>query len=136
MPIEQEEIIRSILTDSRVIAVVGASPKPYRDSNSIAGFLEAAGYTVYRVNPQYEAIDGKPCYPDLASIPEPIDIVNVFRRSDAVPEIVEESLAVKAKVLWLQFGVIHDEAAARAEQGGIQVLMDHCIAVDHRRLIP
>ncbi len=135
MPIEDDATIRGILTDSRVIAVVGASPKPYRDSNSIARFLEDKGYTVYRVNPQYQTIDDKPCYPDLASVPEPIDIVDVFRRSEAVPEIVDEALAAKAKTLWLQFGVVHEEAAATAEQGGMHVVMDHCIAVDHRRFV-
>jgi len=135
MPIEQDEVIRSILTESKVIAVVGASPKPYRDANSIARFLERTGYTVYRVNPLYDTIDGKPCYKDLASVPEPIDLVDVFRRSDAVPDIVEEAIAVKAKAIWLQFGVIHEEAAAVAEAAGMQVIMDHCIAVDHRRLV-
>jgi len=115
--------------------VVGASPKPYRDSNSIARFLERARYTVYRVNPRYESIDGKPCYTDLASVPERIDVVDVFRRSEAVPDIVAESLRVKAKVLWLQFGVVHAEAAEAAERGGMQVVMDHCIAIDYRRLV-
>jgi len=135
MAIEHDEVLRSILTTNRVIAVVGASPKPYRDSNSIARFLDGAGYTVYRVNPAYDSIDGKPCYKDLASVPEKIDIVDVFRRPDAIPDIVAEALAVKARVLWLQFGVVHEEAAAVAEKGGMQVVMDHCIAVDHRRLV-
>ncbi len=135
MPIEQNEVIRSILTDSRVVAVVGASPKPYRDSHSIALFLEGRGYTVYRVNPAYDTIDGKPCYKDLSAVPEPIDIVDVFRRPEAVPAIVDEALAVGAKVLWLQFGVVHEDAAAAAEAGGLKVVMDHCIAVDHRRLV-
>ena len=135
MPIEQDDIIQSILTESKVVAVVGASPKLYRDSNSISRFLEAEGYTVYRVNPQYDTIDGKPCYKDLASVPERIDIVDVFRRSDAVPDIVEEAIAAGAGTIWLQFGVVHEDAAARAEEAGLRVVMDHCIAVDHRRLV-
>ena len=135
MPIEDEDELRSVLKQSAVIAVVGASPKPYRDSHSIANFLERNGYRVYRVNPLYDEIDGKPCYNNLSEVPEPIDIVDVFRRPDAVPDIVRESLAVNAKVLWLQLGVIHEDAALIAEAGGMRVVMDHCIAVEYRRLV-
>lgn len=135
MPIEDDAAIRKILETSRTIAVVGASENPNRDSNSIMRFLMNRGYDVYPVNPQYERVLGRKCFPDMASVPVPIDIVDVFRTPEAVPAIVDEAIAVKAKVLWLQFGVIHEEAARKAEQNGIQVLMDHCIAVDHRRLI-
>lgn len=135
MPIEDEHTIRQILEESRTIAVVGASQKPWRDSNSIARFLIRQGYVVYPVNPRYEEIDGVKCYPDVKSIPARIDIVDVFRQSSAVPDIVDDAVSAEAKILWLQFGVIHEEAAEKAEQAGLQVIMDHCIAVDHRQLV-
>lgn len=135
MPIENDERLREILTTSRTIAVVGASTKPYRDSNQIADFLLRQGYEVHPVNPAYPETNGRTCYPDLAHVPGPIDIVDVFRAPEAVDEIVDEAIAVKAKVLWLQLGVVNDAAAARAEQAGMTVVMDHCIAVDHRRLL-
>ncbi len=135
MPIEDDSIIRSILRTSTTVALVGASENPHRDSNRIMKFLMDQGYVVHPVNPQYENVLGRKSFPDLSSVPEPIDIVDVFRNPDAVPAIVDEAIAVRAKVLWLQFGVIHEEAAGKAEKRGIQVIMDHCIAVDHRRLI-
>lgn len=135
MPIEDTDTIRKILQEARTIAVVGASEKPWRDSNSIARFLKHKGYTVYPVNPNYREIDGEQCYPDLASIPAPIDIVDVFRQPSAVPEIVKEAVAIGAKTLWLQYGVVHEQAAAEAERSGLQVIMDRCIAVDYRQLL-
>jgi predicted CoA-binding protein len=135
MPIEDDETIEKILRTSRTIAVVGASDNPDRDSNRIMQFLLNRGYDVYPVNPQYKSVLGRTCVPDLVSVPVAIDIVDVFRTPEAVPGIVEESIAVKAKVLWLQYGVVHQEAAQNAEKGGIQVIMDHCISVDHSRLI-
>jgi predicted CoA-binding protein len=114
---------------------VGASEKPWRDSNSIAHFLKRKGYTVYLVNPNYREIGGEQCYPDLQSIPAAVDIVDVFRQPSAVPEIVKEAAAIGARTLWLQYGVIHEQAAAEAERAGMQVIMDRCIAVDHRQLI-
>lgn len=135
MPIEDEDIIRKILTSARTIAVVGASEKPWRDSNSIMQYLMQRGYKVYPVNPAYENILGERCYPDVASIPDRIDIVDVFRNPDAVPEIVADAIAARAGVLWLQLGVVNADAATKAEKHGLQVIMDHCIAVDHRRLI-
>jgi predicted CoA-binding protein len=135
VPIESDIEIKAILTSAKTIAVVGASNKPYRDSNRIADVLIRAGYDVYPVNPAYAQTNDVKCYPDLRSIPVPIDIVDVFRKPEVVDEIVDEALAVKAKVLWLQLGVINEAAARRAEQGGMKVIMDHCIAVDHRRLM-
>jgi predicted CoA-binding protein len=135
MPIEDEAILKTILEQARTVAVVGASPKPWRDSHSVALFLKRAGYTVYYVNPSYETIEGEPCYPNLRSVPSTIDIVDVFRQPSAVPDIVQEAIAIHAKTLWLQYGVVHDEAAAEAERAGLQVVMDHCIAVDYRRLM-
>jgi uncharacterized protein len=135
MPIEEENTIREILATAKTIAVVGASNKPYRDSSRIAGYLKRKGYRVFLVNPAYTEIDGEPCFPSLASLGTPIDIVDVFRNSDAVPGIVDETIAVHAKTLWLQLGVIHEQAAQKAEAAGVRVVMDHCIAVDHARLV-
>jgi predicted CoA-binding protein len=136
MPIHDSDGIRKILQEARTIAVVGASPKPWRDSNSISHFLVGKGYTVYPVNPKYTEIEGAQCYPDVKSIPEKIDIVDVFRQSTAIPGVVTDAIAAGAKILWLQYGVIHEVAAAEAEQAGLKVVMDHCIAVDHRQLLP
>lgn len=135
MPIENDDILRNILKTSSTIAVVGASPKPWRDSGSIARFLMKKGYKVFPVNPKYEEVLGEICYPDLKSVPEKIDIVDVFRNSDAVDGIVSEAIEVGAKVVWMQLDVVNPDAAQRAEQAGLQVVMDRCIAVDHRRLI-
>ncbi|MCI0706068.1 MAG: CoA-binding protein [Ignavibacteriae bacterium] len=135
MPIHDEHTIKQILEQSKTIAVVGASPKRWRDSNSIALFLANRGYTVYPVNPRYEEIDGMKCYPEVKSIPASIDIVDVFRQSSAVPDVVEDAVSAKAKTLWLQFGVVHEEAADQAEHAGMQVVMDRCIAVDYRQLV-
>ncbi|MEX1139784.1 MAG: CoA-binding protein [Bacteroidota bacterium] len=135
MPIEDDASIQLILKTSRTIALVGASENPNRDSNRIMQFLMDRGYDVHPVNPQYENVLGRKCFPDLASVPVQIDIVDVFRNPEAVPAIVDEAIAVKAKALWLQFGVVHPKAARKAEKNGLPVIMDHCIAVDHRRLI-
>jgi hypothetical protein len=135
MPIDDDIQIKQILSSTKTIAVVGASNKPERDSHRITDVLIRSGYTVFPVNPAYSETNGVKCYPDLKSIPAPIDLVDVFRNPEAVDEIVDESIQVKAKVLWLQLGVINDRAAKRAEEAGMKVVMDHCIAVDHRRLI-
>ncbi|MEP0821302.1 MAG: CoA-binding protein [Ignavibacterium sp.] len=135
MPVEDAATIEKILRDSKTIALVGASENPARDANRIMRFLLNRGYTVHPVNPRYPSVLGKTCYPDLVSVPDPIDIVDVFRRSEAVPGIVDEAIKIKAKVLWLQLDVVHEEAAAMAEQHGMQVVMDRCIAVEHRRLL-
>lgn len=135
MPIEHDAQIKEILRNARTIAVVGASDDPSRDSHSITKFLIDEGYEVFPVNPKYRSILGVPCYADLKSIPQKIDIVDVFRRPDAVLPVVEEAIAAGAKTLWLQLGVVNEEAASLAEQQGLQVVMDHCIAIELRRLI-
>lgn len=135
MPIENDDILRNILKTSRTIAVVGASPKPWRDSGSIAHFLMKKGYKVFPVNPMYQEVLGEVCYPDLQSVPEKIDIVDVFRKSDAMDDVVSDAIQVGAKIVWMQVDVVNPEAAQRAEEAGLQVIMDRCIAVDHRRLI-
>ena len=125
--------IKSILEESKTVAVVGLSPNEERDSHRVARYLQAQGYHIIPVNPGADEILGERSYPDLASIPEPIDVVDVFRRSEAVPEIVEEAIKVGARAVWMQQGVIHEEAAARACQAGLQVVMDRCMMVEHRR---
>jgi predicted CoA-binding protein len=135
MPIESNKAIEAILREARTIAVVGASPKPGRDSGTIAAFLAAKGYTVIPVNPAYQEVLGMKCYPDLASIGSPVDIVDIFRNPDEVLPIIDEAIATGAKTVWMQLGVVNAEAAKKAEQAGIQVIMDRCIAVDYRRLV-
>jgi predicted CoA-binding protein len=128
-----EADIKNILEESKTVAVVGLSPREERDSHRVAKYLQSQGYRIIPVNPNADEILGERSYPDLASIPEPIDVVDVFRRSEAVPEIVEEAIKVGAKTVWMQIGVIHEEAAARAREAGLQVVMDRCMMVEHRR---
>lgn len=135
MPIENDDKLKSILETAKTIAVVGASDNPMRDSYTITKFLLDRGYEVFPVNPKYGNILGVQCYPDLKSIPKKIDIVDIFRRPDQVVPIVEEAIEIDATTIWMQLGVINEEAAALAENRGRNVVMDHCIAVEHRRLI-
>jgi predicted CoA-binding protein len=128
-----EADIKSILEESKTVAVVGLSPREERDSHRVAKYLQGQGYRIIPVNPNAEEILGERSYPDLGSVPEPIDIVDVFRRSEAVPEIVEEAIKVGARTVWMQQGVIHEEAAAHAREAGLQVVMDRCMMVEHRR---
>jgi hypothetical protein len=135
MPIDDDDVIRKMLREAKTIAVVGAWVKPWRDSNSIMRFLIDVGYRVFPVNPKYSEVLGIPCVPSLSSVPKGIDIVDVFRRPEALGPIVEEAIANGAKTLWMQLGVVNEDAAKKAEQAGMNVIMDHCIRVDHRRLI-
>lgn len=126
--------IKTLLTTARTIAVVGLSPKESRPSNMVARYLIEAGYTVIPVNPGQEEILGLDCYPDLASIPTPVDIVDIFRRSEDVPPIVVEAIAIGAKAIWMQEGVIHAKAARTAKAAGLMVVMDRCIKTMHHGL--
>jgi len=123
--------IHTLLESARTIAVVGLSPRPERPSNQVARYLIAAGYRVIPVNPAHAEILGLPCYPDLRAIPEPVDIVDCFRRSDEIEAIAEDAVAIGAKVLWLQLGVVNEAAAAVAARAGLAVVMDRCIKIDH-----
>jgi predicted CoA-binding protein len=123
-----------ILSRSRTIAVVGLSNKRFRPSYGVAEYLKRAGYRIIPVNPYESEILGETCYPDLESVPDPVDIVDVFRRSEFVPGIVESAIRMGAKAVWMQEGVYHEEAAQRAEAAGLAVAMDRCILKDHRRL--
>ncbi|MBZ5575647.1 MAG: CoA-binding protein [Acidobacteriia bacterium] len=126
--------ISDILQSARTIAVVGVSSKRYRPSYGVTEYMQRAGYRIIPVNPQETEVLGEKSYPDLDSVPEPIDIVDIFRRSEFVPEIVEAAIRKGAKAIWMQEGVIHEEAARRAEGAGLWVIMDHCILKEHRRL--
>jgi predicted CoA-binding protein len=126
--------ISEILQSARTIAVIGLSGKRYRPSYGVAEYLKRAGYRIIPVNPEETEVLGEKSYPDLDSIPEPVDVVDIFRRSEFVPEIVEAAIRKGAKVVWMQEGVIHEEAARRAEEAGLAVVMDRCILKDHRRL--
>lgn len=126
--------LHDLLAAARSIAVVGHSDKPYRDSYRIGSYLRAAGYVVYPVNPTLRTLNGEIVYPDLRAVPDPIDIVNVFRRSEFLPQIVEDAIAVGARALWTQLGVVHPAAIQRAQAAGLTVVQDRCIMVEHRRL--
>jgi predicted CoA-binding protein len=130
-----DEIIREILRSARVIAVVGCSPKPERSSHQIAKFLIEHGYVVHPVHPAAREILGRTVYPRLADIPEPVDIVDVFRRAEFAPQVAREAAAIGAGTLWLQQGIVSEEAWRIAREAGMQCVMDRCIAVMHRLLI-
>ena len=121
--------IEKVLTQYRTIAIVGASDKPQRPSYRVAEFLKGEGYRIIPVTPKAERILGETAYPDLASIPEQVgvEVVDVFRRPEEVLPIVEEAIAIKAKALWMQEGIINEEAAARAREAGLTVIMDRCM---------
>ncbi len=127
--------ISELLKSSRTIAVVGLSSKPWRPSYGVSHYMQKAGYRIIPVNPHEREVLGEKAYPTLESIPEPVDIVNVFRRSEFVPEIVEAALKIGARAIWLQEGVVHPEAAERARQAGLIVVQDRCILKEHRRLV-
>lgn len=126
--------IAEVLHSARTIAVVGLSSKRYRPSYGVAEYLKRAGYRIVPVNPLETEVLGERAYPDLDSVPGPIDIVDIFRRSEFVPEIVEAAIRKNARAVWMQEGVIHEPAARRAQAAGLAVVMDRCILKDHRRL--
>jgi hypothetical protein len=132
---DDPEAIRRVLMGSKTIAVVGCSPKPDRDSHQIAQYLIAKGYDVVPVNPGQAEILGRKCYPDVASIPRKVDIVDVFRAPEHVPAVAEDAVAAKAECLWLQTGIAHEEAARKASDAGLYVVQDRCIATAHRTLL-
>ncbi len=131
---EDDNTMRDVLTNAKVIAVVGHSDKPERTSYRIAQFLREVGYKVYPVNPVVSEIDGQPSYASLKDVPETVDIVNVFRRSEYLPEIVEEAIAVDAKTVWAQLGVYDEASAQKALDAGLNVVMNACIKVEYMRL--
>jgi uncharacterized protein len=125
--------IQRVLHTATTIATVGLSPNELRASYFVGYYLRRHGYRVIPVNPRETEILGQTCYPSLLDVPEPVDVVNVFRAPDALPEIAREATAIHARTLWCQFGVINEEGARIAEDGGVTVIMDRCLKVEHAR---
>ncbi len=125
----------ALLRASRTIAVVGLSHKHTRPSYGVSEYMQNAGYRVIPVNPLETEVLGEKAYATLEEIPEPVDIVDVFRRSEFVPEIVESAIRIGAKAIWLQEDVMHEQAARRGREAGLTVVMDRCILKEHRRLL-
>ena len=126
--------LRRILHDNRTIAMVGLSGDWFRPSFFAAKYMQDHGYRIIPVNPKYPHILGEKCYPELAAIPEPVDIVDVFRRPEMTPQVAREAVAIKAKVLWLQLGIKNAEAGQIATDGGLETVMDRCVKIEHARL--
>ncbi|MBV2235968.1 MAG: CoA-binding protein [Sterolibacterium sp.] len=135
MTLKSDEEIRRVLRDNRVIAVVGLSANPDRPSNAVARYMMAHGYTIIPVNPAETEILGQTCYPDLASIPQKVDIVDCFRKAADTPPLAQAAVAIGARVLWLQLGVSNETAAQTAAAGGLDVVMDRCLEIEHARLL-
>ena len=123
-----------ILRKYRTIAVVGLSSDEARDSHSISAYMQAVGYRILPVNPAETEVLGEKAYPTVASIPAAPEIVNVFRRPEAVPDVVDDAIAAGAKVVWMQEGIVNEDAAAKAREAGLEVVMDRCIRTEHRRM--
>jgi len=128
--------VLELLDSARTIAVVGLSSKKTRPSYGVAAYLQRAGYRIIPVNPQETEVLGEKAYPNLEAVPQPIDIVNIFRRSEYVPEIVEAAIRIGARSVWMQEGVLHEAAAERARAAGLIVVMDRCILKEHRKVMP
>jgi uncharacterized protein len=126
--------IEKILNTYKSIAVVGISNRDGRPANYVPDYMRSAGYKIIPVNPTIEEWQGLKAWPDLKSVPEPVEIVNVFRRPADVPPVVDDAIAAGAKVIWMQSGIVNEAAAAKARAAGIQVVMDRCIMVEHRSL--
>jgi uncharacterized protein len=127
--------IQRVLLGAHTIAVVGLSANPLRASNFVGFYLQRHGYRVIPVNPRESEILGEVSYPSLSDLPEPVDVVNVFRAPDALPAIAREAVAIKAGALWCQFGVINEEGARIAAEGGLDVIVDRCLKIEHARYL-
>jgi predicted CoA-binding protein len=127
--------LRRILLRSRTLAVVGLSAQWHRPSYFAAKYMRDHGYRIFPVNPRYDEVLGQRCYPDLRSVPEPIDIVDCFRKAEEIPAIADVAIAIGAKVLWMQLGIVNDDAAQRASAAGIDVVMNRCVKIEHARIL-
>jgi hypothetical protein len=130
--VTQSDPIADLLRTSHTIAVVGLSDNPMRPSHGVSAYMQSHGYKIIPVNPQADEILGEKAYPSLLEIPDAIDIVDIFRRSEFVPEIVEQAIQRKARAIWMQEGVVHQQAAEKARKAGLLVVMDSCILKEHR----
>lgn len=132
LEVDARERLR-IIRNARSVALVGVSANPIRSSNFVASYLIRTDFVTYPVNPMYDEVLGMKCYASLADLPEPPDIVDVFRREDQLPGVVSEAIAVGAKVVWFQLGLRHDEAARMAIDAGLAVVQDRCLKIEHAR---
>ena len=124
-----------ILKESHTIAVVGLSDNPSRDSYEVARYLQRQGYRIVPVNPNVDEVLGEKSYPDIISIPEKLDVVNIFRRPEDVSPIVDQAIAKKVSAVWMQLGVVNEEAAQTARENGLDIIMDRCMSVEHRAMV-
>ena len=131
MPTTEADRITELLESAKTIVVVGLTDTPTRPSYGVSHYMQSQGYRIIPVNPNITEWMGEKAYPSLLDVPEKIDIVNVFRRPDAVPEVVEQAIQIQAPAIWMQEGVVHHEAAEKARQAGIFVVMDKCILKEH-----
>jgi len=129
------EKVKAILEHCKTIAIVGLSPKLQRDSHQVAEYLKAHGYTIVPVNPGQKEILGEKCYRDLKAIPFSIDIVDIFRRPEHIPPVVDDAIQIGAKAVWMQLGIAHNGAALKARDAGLEVVMNRCIKIEHMKMI-
>lgn len=130
-----DQMMKELLLSSKTIASVGLSSNQQKESYGIASYLKEQGYRIIPVNPTANEIFGEKAYPDLSSIPEKVDIVQVFRKPEDVPPVVDEAIKIGAKAVWMQEGITHEESAQKARDAGLQVVMDACMRGTHRRLV-
>ena len=123
-----------ILQSCHIVAVVGLSPNPERHSHRVSKYLQEQGYRIIPVNPMASEVLGEKCYPDLIAIPEHVDVVDIFRRSEDVPPIIDQAIQIKAKAIWMQEGIVNENAALNAKQSGMMVVMDRCMLKEHEEL--
>jgi predicted CoA-binding protein len=128
-------VIERLMREARTVAVVGLSGDPHRPSHGVARYLRRSGLRILPVNPHLSTWEGLPAYASLADLPEPVDVVDVFRRPEHVPALAREAVSIGAGALWLQLGVLSDEGARIAAEGGLDVVMDRCLAVEHREVV-
>jgi len=128
------EEVKAILRQYNTVAVVGLSPKPERDSHKVARYLKEQGYDIIPVNPGQKEILGSRSYPNLKAIPFPVDIVDIFRRPEAIRPIVDDAIEIGAKAIWMQLGIANNQAAEKAREAGLQVVMSKCIKVEHMNM--
>ncbi len=127
-----DDVIAKVLREAKTIAVIGLSPKEDRPSHYVSAYMKDAGYKIIPVNPGQTELLGEKCYKSLSDVPDPVDIVDIFREPSAVPEIVDEAIKKKAKAVWMQLGIVHNDSAKRAQAAGLTVIMNKCIMVEHR----
>lgn len=130
-----KDVIKELLNNAQTIAVVGLSDNPERTSYRVSRYMQERGYRIIPVNPTITEALGEKAYPSLLDVPEKVDIVNVFRRSNDVPPVVDDAIAIKAGGVWMQEGIVNEDAAKKAEAAGLKVVMDRCIMVEHARMI-